>query len=60
MPSFKAQGLNDDQLKCMAGYVATWAGGQGQATRARTPPTAAATYPASCTAAGTEYAGATG
>ena len=31
MPSFKAQGLTDDQLKCMAGYVATWAGGSGDA-----------------------------
>ena len=37
MPSFKQQGLTDDQLKCMAGYVATWAGAPAR-RRARTPP----------------------
>ena len=57
MPSFKAQGLTDDQLKCMAGYVATWAGASGE-TKGPNAPSAAATYPASCTAAGPEYAGA--
>jgi menaquinol-cytochrome c reductase cytochrome b/c subunit len=57
MPSFKQQGLTDDQLKCMAGYVATWAGGSGE-TEGPNAAGAAATYPASCTAAGAEYAGA--
>jgi len=57
MPSFKAQGLTDDQLKCMAGYVATWAGAKGE-TKGPNAASAAATYPASCTAAGPEYAGA--
>jgi mono/diheme cytochrome c family protein len=57
MPSFKQQGLTDDQLKCIAGYVATWAGGSGQ-TKGPNAATAASVYPAACTAAGPEYAGA--
>src|SRR6476646_2030520 len=57
MPSFKAQGLTDNQLKCMAGYVSPWAGAKGQ-TKGPNAARAAATYPASCTAAGPEYAGA--
>ena len=57
MPSFKAQGLTDDQLKCMAGYVATWAGGSGD-TEGPNAAGAADVYPASCTAAGGDYAGA--
>jgi menaquinol-cytochrome c reductase cytochrome b/c subunit len=56
MPSFKQQGLTDDQLKCMAGYVATWAGGSGE-TQGPNAATAADVYPASCTAAGGVYAG---
>jgi mono/diheme cytochrome c family protein len=56
MPSFKAPGLTDDQLKCMAGYVSTWAGGKGQ-TPGPNASSAQATYPASCQAAGPEYAG---
>ena len=60
MPSFKAQGLNDAQLKCMAGYVSTWAGAKSQTTPGPNASTASATYPASCTAAGTEYAGGAG
>jgi mono/diheme cytochrome c family protein len=57
MPSFKQQGLTDDQLKCIAGYVATWAGGAGE-TKGPNAATAAAVYPAACTAAGGAYAGA--
>ncbi len=57
MPSFKAQGLTDDQLKCMAGYVATWAGGSGE-TQGPNAAGAAEVYPASCEAAGGDYAGA--
>jgi mono/diheme cytochrome c family protein len=57
MPSFKQQGLTDDQLKCIAGYVATWAGGSGE-TKGPNAAGAAAVYPAACTAAGAEYAGA--
>jgi menaquinol-cytochrome c reductase cytochrome b/c subunit len=56
MPAFKAQGLTDDQLKCMAGYVATWAGGSGT-TPGPNASTAASVYPAACTAAGGVYAG---
>jgi len=55
MPSFKAQGLNDAQIKCMAGYVATYAGAVGAA---KGPKAATAKgYPASCTAAGKDYTG---
>lgn len=57
MPSFKQQGLTDDQLKCIAGYVSTWAGGSG-VTQGPNAATAAAVYPASCKAAGADYAGA--
>jgi menaquinol-cytochrome c reductase cytochrome b/c subunit len=57
MPSFKAQGLSDDQLKCVAGYVSTWAGGSGE-TKGPNAATAASVYPAACTAAGADYAGA--
>ncbi len=57
MPAFKDQGLNDDQLKCIAGYVATWAAGSGE-TPGPNAAGAADTYPASCEAAGGEYAGA--
>ena len=57
MPSFKQQGLTDDQLKCIAGYVSTWAGGSG-VTQGPNAATAAAVYPASCEAAGADYAGA--
>jgi menaquinol-cytochrome c reductase cytochrome b/c subunit len=56
MPSFKAQGLTDDQLKCMAGYVATWAGGKAE-TKGPNAATATSVYPAACTAAGAAYAG---
>ena len=56
MPSFKDT-LNDDQLKCVAGYVSTWAGGSGE-TKGPNAPTAAEVYPASCTTAGADYAGA--
>ena len=60
MPSFKAQGLTDDQLKCMAGYVSTWAAAKSQTTPGPNAASAQATYPASCTAAGPEYAGGAG
>jgi menaquinol-cytochrome c reductase cytochrome b/c subunit len=56
MPAFKAQGLTDDELSCLAGYIATYGASQGGA-----PGPKAATaegYPDSCTAAGADYAGA--
>jgi menaquinol-cytochrome c reductase cytochrome b/c subunit len=56
MPKFAGKpGVTDDVLKCMAGYVSTWAGANGN-----TPGPKASTakgYPASCDAAGGIYKG---
>jgi sulfite dehydrogenase len=57
MPKFAGKpGVTDDVLKCMAGYVSTWAGASGT-TPGPNAASAKATYPASCTAAGGIYAG---
>ena len=55
MPAFSAQ-YNEDQISCLAGYVATHS---GAAAGAKGPEaaTAADTYPASCEKAGGEFAG---
>ncbi len=55
MPKFAGKaGVTDDVLKCMAGYIATWAGANG-ATPGPNAASAKATYPASCEAAGGIY-----
>ena len=55
MPAFSGQ-YNEDQISCLAGYVATHS---GAAAGAKGPEaaTAADTYPASCEKAGGEFAG---
>ena len=56
MPSFKAQKWTDDQLKCIAGYVSTYAGGGGSAEGPNAA-SAKEAYPASCASAGADFAG---
>jgi hypothetical protein len=55
MPAF-GENLTEDQLNCMAGYIATWAGAQGE-TEGPNAEGAAQVYPSSCEAAGPDYAG---
>jgi len=55
MPAF-GENLSEDQINCMAGYVATWAGGAGE-TQGPKAAGAAEVYPSSCDAAGGDYAG---
>ena len=56
MPSFKSQGLTDQEIQCMAGYVATWAGASGE-NPGPNASTATAVYPGQCDAAGGDYVG---
>jgi menaquinol-cytochrome c reductase cytochrome b/c subunit len=55
MPAFKDT-YSEDEIKCLAGYVATWGGAQGT-TPGPQAATAAEVYPAACEAAGGEFAG---
>ena len=55
MPSFKAT-YTEDEISCLAGYVATWSGAVGT-TPGPSAPTAKETYPASCEKAGGLFAG---
>jgi menaquinol-cytochrome c reductase cytochrome b/c subunit len=58
MPAF-GDNLSEDQINCMAGYVATWAGAQGE-TPGPNADGAAQVYPSSCETAGGDYAPAGG
>lgn len=55
MPAFSAQ-YNEDQISCLAGYVATHSGAAA-GVEGPEAATAAETYPASCEKAGGEFAG---
>lgn len=55
MPSFSAQ-YNEDQISCLAGYVATHSGAEA-GKEGPEAATAKDTYPASCEKAGGEFAG---
>jgi mono/diheme cytochrome c family protein len=55
MPAFSAQ-YNEDQISCLAGYVATHSGAAA-GEKGPEAATAAETYPASCEKAGGEFAG---
>jgi mono/diheme cytochrome c family protein len=57
MPAFKD--LGEDQINCIAGYVATWSGAEGE-TPGPQAASAEQAYPAACEAAGGEYAGGEG
>ncbi len=54
MPAFKD--LDENQINCIAGYVSTWAGGEGE-TPGPNAASAEGKYEAACKAAGPEYAG---
>ena len=55
MPAFKGQ-YSEDEIACLAGYVATWSGAKGT-TPGPQAASAKDTYPASCKAAGGQFAG---
>ena len=57
MPAF--EDIGEDQINCIAGYVATWSGGEGE-TPGPNAASAEQAYPAACEAAGGEYAGEAG
>ena len=55
MPSFKAT-YSEDEIQCLAGYIATWAGATGT-TPGPNADSAKTAYPAACTKAGGVFAG---